>query len=121
MNKILILEDEDVLAKIYKKKLESDGFEVIWVRTTNEAEKQAVKTDIDVFLVDHGIANEERSGLDLIPILKKARPDSEVIMLSNFSDFQLEKEAKEAGASDYLLKIDTTPKKLSAYIKKLIS
>lgn len=121
MKNILILEDEDVIGEIYEKKLKSAGYNALWVRTTSEAEKKANREKYDVFILDHGLVDDDRSGLELIPILTKTNPEAKIIMLTNFSDFQLEKKAKEAGASDYLLKIDTTPKVLIEYVKKLVA
>ena len=38
MKNIILLEDEEVLGKIYKKNLEAAGHEVIWVKTTEGVE-----------------------------------------------------------------------------------
>ncbi|MBN2087539.1 response regulator [Candidatus Peregrinibacteria bacterium] len=119
MKNILILEDEEVIGKIYEKALLKLGYNAKWYKTTADAEKAANKDKYDLFILDHGLVNDDRSGVELIPVLQKTNPKAKVLMLTNYSDFQVEKKARAAGAHDYLLKIDTTPNVLAEYVKKL--
>ena len=119
--KILLMEDEAVLGEIYKKALEEAGFEVEWYKTTEETEEAAKRFMPNVILLDHGIRGEDRSGLDILPGIKKILPKSNVVMLSNYSEKQLEKATKKAGAVGYLIKLDTPPAVLVQYVKKLLS
>ena len=68
---ILILEDESVLANIYKKNLEAAGFDVKCALTVDQASKLLDKYQPDLALIDHGITGEEEAGLDFVPKLKK--------------------------------------------------
>ena|SRR5690606_14178679 len=120
MKKILILEDEEVLGRVYKKKLESAGFIVEWTRTIDETEKKVRDFKADVILLDHGITGHERAGVDLIGGLRTLLPHSKIIMLSNYSDFELQSKAMYEGADAYLVKINTPPKVLVSYIQGLI-
>jgi DNA-binding response OmpR family regulator len=120
-HKILLMEDEAVLGEIYKKALEEAGFEVEWRKTTKETEETAKTFKPEVILLDHGIRGEDRSGLDILPGLKKILPDSDIIMLSNYAQEQLEKATLKAGAIGYLIKLDTPPAMLVEYINKLLS
>ena len=117
MKKILILEDEDVLGKMYKKKLEAAGFEVQWVKTVEKTEQMVQRFPADLLLLDHGIRGYEKAGIDIIPLLRKILPDSKILMLSNYSDFQFHAKAIEEGADAYLVKINTPPKVLVQYIQ----
>jgi len=119
MKKILILEDEDVLGKVYKKKLKAAGFDVQWVKTVEETEQLVRHFPADILLLDHGIRGHEKAGVDLIPMLRKVLPDSKILMLSNYSDFQLQSAAVNEGADAYLVKINTPPKVLVQYIEGL--
>lgn len=119
--RILILEDEEVLAKLYKKNLEAAGFEVVCAVTVEEAIKTLTHFHPNLALIDHGIHGEEQAGLDLVPKLKKLFPDTLVIMLSNYSHFSIRDAAEKAGVNDFLLKLDTSPPMLVEYVKKLFS
>ena len=121
VKKIILLEDEEILGGIYKKNLEAAGYDVIWVRTTEETEKVAKSFKADVALLDHGISGEDKTGIDTIASLKKDLPNLKIVILSNYSQFQLEQKANKAGAVDYLIKIDTPPDVLVNYVNKLLN
>ena len=120
MKKIILLEDEEVLGKIYKKNMERAGYEVRWLKSTKETIAAAKKFKANLILLDHGIRGEDKSGLEIIADLKEAIPDAKIVMLSNYSHFQLEEEALEAGAIGYLVKINTPPSALVDYVDKLL-
>ena len=73
----------------------------------------------DLAFLDQALHGAARSGFDTIPALRKCNKDMKIIILSNYSEFQMREQAKRAGADDYLLKLDTPPAKLIEYIKKL--
>ena len=117
--KILLLEDEIVLADLYSKKLTEAGFQVRVHANVDGLLEQFEDFDPDVAFLDYSLRGDDKSGIDIIPILKKKKPAILIVMLSNYSEFQMEKRAKEAGAVDYLLKINTPPALLVEYTKKL--
>lgn len=119
--KILILEDEPVLANIYKKNLEASGYIVECAESVELAIKLLDKYEPDLALVDHGIRGEEEAGLDFVPKLRKLLPNAKIIMLSNYNHHNIQAEAKEAGVDDYLIKLNTPPKVLVEYVTKLFS
>lgn len=114
---ILVLEDEEVLGKIYKKKLEQAGYIVVWCRTAEETELKLTHLHADIVLLDHGIKGMEKSGIELIPTVKAALPESYVVMLSNYSAEQLQRNAVYSGADAYLIKINTPPQVLIEFFK----
>ena len=117
--KILLLEDENALAQLYLKKLVGAGFEVRLFEEADDLLASLGDYKPDLAFLDHALHGENKSGLDVIPALKEANPNMTIVMLSNYSEFQMEKEAKEAGAADYLLKINTPPSALVNYAEKL--
>jgi len=119
MKKVLILEDEEVLGKVYKRKLEGAGFEVAWMKSVEETEAYITDHTADVVLLDHGIQGHEKAGVDLIPLLKEMMPEARIIMLSNYSHSELQHRALREGAHAYLIKINTDPQALLAFIQKL--
>lgn len=120
-HKIMFLEDEDVLGKIYRKKLESEGYKILWVKTVDEAEKQVQGFQPDLVLLDHAIRGKERSGIDLIPLLRSMLPQAKIIMLSNYSAYDMQEAAMKAGADGYLVKINMPPKALVEYLGTLFA
>ncbi len=118
--KIIILEDEEVLGKIYCKKLRAGGYEVEWLRTVEETEECIKTFEPDIVLLDHGIRYHEKAGIDLIPTLREKLPKVKIIMLSNYSHSELQEKAHRAGAHRYLIKINTKPSMLISHIQQLL-
>lgn len=121
MSKILIVEDDPVLSKMYAKKFEKDGFEVVSAYDGQEAVDKISK-DFDVVLLDVMLPK-----LDGFAVLKKIKEGPEtkeipVVLSTNLgsANYDLEK-AKQSGAVDYLVKSDFTPgeivEKVKSYIK----
>ncbi len=120
MKKIIFLEDEDVLAHLYEKKLKKAGFEVYWAKKFEDVEKLINSVKADVVLLDNAICGEEKTGLDILPIVRKALPKAKIVILSNFSGIEFEQQADEAGADNCWVKIDMSPSSLPVYIKHLL-
>ena len=120
-NKILIIEDEKVLAEMYKEKLEREGFEVILAFNVKEGIESAKRERPDVILLDILLAGE--NGIDF---LRKQKENQEifqipVIAFSNYDDQRAKKEAKELGAKEYLIKTNYTPTQIIKKIKKYLN
>ncbi len=119
MKKILLLEDEEALGKIYKKRLEMSGYETVWTKTAEETEEVAKNFAADIILIDQAIKGREKSGLDIAPKLRQILPKSKLIVLSNYDQFQLEQEGTNEQIDKYLLKIDYPPSKLVAFLEAM--
>jgi len=119
--KILFLEDEEILGRLYCKKLEEAGYVVRLCKDTDELIDHYESFDADLAFLDQGIKDHHVSGMDMIPILKNKNPNVKIAMLSNYSEFQLKDKAKKAGAHDYLLKINMSPTKLVQYTRKIFT
>ena len=119
MKTVLLLEDEKTIGKIYQKKLENAGYHVEWFLTAEEALQAARNAEVDVVMIDHGIRGHEVSGLDILPEMRKSLPQAKIIMLSNYSQSDMKEAALKAGADDYCIKIEMSPKILVEYIKNL--
>lgn len=120
-NKIILLEDEEALGGIYKRKLEGEGFDVKLFKTADEVEKAIKFFKADIVLLDYAIRGEGKSGIDIISNIRKVLPNSKIVMLSNYTQSQLKKDAFEAGVDEYLIKIETPPTVLVDYVSKLLT
>jgi two-component system alkaline phosphatase synthesis response regulator PhoP len=117
MPKILIIEDEKMLAQMYKEKLEKENFKVHLAFDSREGIKLAKKEKPDLILLDILLPKENG-----IFFLQFQRSDPEissipVIVISNYDNPKIKEEAIKLGAKGYLLKTDYTPKQLVEKIK----
>ena len=120
MTKILLIEDEPLLAEMYKDKFSEAGYEVILAFNVEDGLNIARKEKPDLVVLD--IVLPEGNGISFLTKLRKDKTISSisVVALSNFDDPSTKKEAKKLGAKDYLIKTSFTPKQLIKKIKKYL-
>lgn len=122
MAKIMLVEDDQMIAEIYIKKFQAAGFEVVNAVTGREVLKYALEGNFDLILLD--MVLPEMSGMD---VLKELRSNSEyssnlkVVILSNLSKADHEAEAKRNGADDFIGKTQYSPSELVVEIQRLLN
>lgn len=116
--KILIIEDEVEMARMYKDKLQEQGFKVVLALTAEEGLTQTKKEKPDLIILD--ILLPTTNGISFLAKVKKDPTLSKipVVALSNYDEPQTKKEARELGAEDYLIKTAFTPEQLVKEIEK---
>lgn len=119
MKNIFILEDEEIIWKLYKKRLIQEWFSVETSTNTKNSKEIILKNNIDIALLDHWLKDEKNSGLDLVQFIRENSPKTKIIMLSNYNHEELLYKAKKEWIDDFLIKINYSPKKLAEYLKKL--
>lgn len=122
MAKIMLVEDDPMIAEIYQKKFEDAGLEIVNAATGKEVLKLASEQSFDLILLD--MVLPEMSGIDVLKELKqsgKYTADLKVIILSNLDKAEHEKEVKEAGADGYIGKTQFSPSDLAVEIKRLVN
>jgi DNA-binding NarL/FixJ family response regulator len=117
MNKLLrivIIEDDEILGMGYHSLLaDVDNFSVVNVFTSFDlARKQLEMDSPDVILLD--IEMPGINGLQALPIIKKALPNTKIIILTVFDSPDLVFEALTMGASGYLTKDSNSAKIIDA-------
>ena len=101
MSTILIIDDEDLLRWSLGEKLRSAGHEV--VEASNRAEAlQRLDLELDVVLLDLKLPDVD--GMELLHRIRKADPESLVIMMTAFSTTDVAVQAMREGAYDYIEK-----------------
>lgn len=100
--KILIAEDERAYSRALVLKLQNAGFEAESVLNGEEALEAIKKTNFDLMFCD--LVMPKMNGFILLEELKKQEIKLPVIILSNLSQSEDEKKAKELGAIDFLAK-----------------
>jgi len=102
--KILLVEDDETLAQVYKSRLELEGFEVQHVANGENALSSAVEYKPDLILLD--VMMPKINGFDVLDILRNT-PETmnvRVVMLTALSQPKDKERAENLGADDYLVK-----------------
>lgn len=102
--RILLVEDDQALAKVYISRLELEGFEVKHVLNGEDALSAALAFKPDLTVLDAMMP--KISGFDVLDILRNT-PETmnmRVIMLTALSQAKDKEMAEKLGADDYLVK-----------------
>lgn len=120
MTKILLIEDEIMLAEMYRDKFKQAGFEMILAFSVAEGLRFIKKEKPDLVLLD--IVLPEESGINFLKKIKTIPDFAEIpiVAFSNYDDPRAKKEAFQLGAQDYLIKTAYTPKEIIAKIKEYL-
>ena len=102
--KILLVEDDEALAEVYKSRLEIEGFETQWVENGELALTAAMTFKPDLILLDAMMP--KISGFDVLDILRNTPETNNihVIMLTALSQPKDKERAESLGVDDYLVK-----------------
>ena len=119
MYSILIIDDEPIVKIALRSILpwEEHGFSICGTASNGlEAMSLIEKHQPDVIITD--LKMPEMDGLELIRTLKEKNYPGEILVLSNYEDFDSVRSALLLGAADYLLKIKISPDTLLACLNK---
>ena len=102
--KILLVEDDEVLASVYHARLELEGFDIREVHNGEEALSAALDYRPDLILLDAMMPKS--SGFDVLDILRNTPETTNirVIMLTALSQPKDKERAEQLGVDDYLVK-----------------
>lgn len=118
MVRIIIADDHQLFRNGIRALLQSGGdFEVVGEADSGDSLLNLLKTkEADLVLLD--ISLPDKSGLDILPIIREKYPDLKCIMLTMHEELQYVKESLKKGAFGYLLK-DTNENELREAIKNV--
>lgn len=117
---ILLVEDEEYLAKMYQVEFEMNDFKIKVAHDGEEAFNLA--TSITPNLIISDIMVPKMDGLTLLKNLK-ADPRTQkipVVILTNYGEQKNMKEAFSFGAADFLVKYFSTPREVVDKIKVIL-
>ncbi len=120
MKKILIIEDEKMLAEMYRDRFIHEGFDVHSAFDAEEGMEITKKIKPDLILLD--ILLPRANGTDFLEKLRSEEEISEikVIAYSNYDDARSREKAESLGAKEYLIKTNHTPREIVDVVKKYI-
>ncbi|MBE9502761.1 MAG: response regulator [Proteobacteria bacterium] len=117
---VLLIDENETSRRMNKSKLVMDGFTVIEATTGVEAINILKKESPDLIIMD--VFMQKIDGFKVLAILKQSPKwkDVPVIIFSSKGTQDVVEKAMNAGASEFLLKMMTTPVKLSDTVKALL-
>jgi DNA-binding NtrC family response regulator len=101
-NRILIIDDDDLVCLSLKKALSKLGYEVETCMDADQSVDNIIKFEPDLILLD--IYLTKQNGIDLLKSFQKRFPELPVIMITGYADVNIAVKAIKAGAYDFLLK-----------------
>lgn len=120
-NKILLVEDDPMVVRMYQRKLEMEGFKISLAFNGEEGLTALKKEKPDFILLD--IMMPKMNGIEMLKMMKKDREtkDIPVVILTNLGDKPEDvQKCKELGAEDYWVKANVSLKELVERIKKIL-
>ena len=114
-----LLIDDDQGDYVFTKELLSQiahpAIELDWVPSFQEGQDLIAKGGYDIYLVDYFL--EDRTGLDLLREAARHELEAPVIMLTGRGSHDVDVEAMQVGAADYLVKGQIEPEDLERSIR----
>lgn len=116
--RILLVDDEEIIAEVNKNLIETMGYEV----TVSHGSVEAIKlfennpSDFDLVLTDQSMP--DISGIDLAKNLLNLRPDLPVILCTGYSSLIEQEKAEKIGVRGFILK-PFSRKEIGEMIRKL--
>jgi two-component system, OmpR family, response regulator len=100
--RILVAEDDAILAEGVTRTLRQSGYAVDWVKNGAEADSALEADDFDLLILDLGLP--KKSGLDVLKRLRARQSRVPVLILTALDGVNDRVRGLDAGADDYLAK-----------------
>lgn len=119
--KVVIVEDDEHISKVYRLKLESEGFTTVIAFDGEEAVEKIFSEKPDLILLDLMLPKK-----DGFWVLEQVRNKPEflkttIIVLSNLWEQSDKERALVLGANDFLVKIDNSIQEVVDKVKEYLS
>jgi two-component system, response regulator len=112
---VLIIEDDQAIAEMYRVQFEHDGYRVSIATTGEVAVATLAEDQPDLVLLD--LLLPDRSGFEVLASLNERLPNHPpVVILSNYGEPSMIDRGRSLGAIEYLVKSRVTPAEISRQI-----
>jgi DNA-binding response OmpR family regulator len=118
-SKVLLVEDEEAIAKFFELKLKSAGFDVRVVEDGLKALELAEKEKFDVMIVD--VIMPKMNGYDFIKKVREKGNVVPIIVSSNLGRKEDRERAISSGANEYFVKATLSFAELILLVEKCLS
>ncbi|MGA2467453.1 MAG: formate/nitrite family transporter [Thermodesulfobacteriota bacterium] len=115
--KMLIIDDEEIVLKSCRKIFEAEGFDVVTTASPQEGLKLASDSHFDVILIDWMMPGFD--GMDVVEEIDRRSPNSAVVMISGYPSVGRATEAMKRGAMDYVAK-PFKPEEITMAVKRAV-
>lgn len=115
--KMLIIDDEEIVLRSCRKIFEAEGFEVTTTTNPQEGLNLVAEKAFDVVLVDWMMPGFD--GMDVVEEIDKRSPNSAIVMISGYPTIGRATEAMKRGAMDYIAK-PFRPEEIIEVVKKAV-
>jgi len=116
--KILIVDDDEedfFLTSQYIKKIRGKEFIIDWCYRYNDALEAIVKARYDIYFIDYYLGAQ--TGLELMKEALGQNCEQPLILLTGMGNQKIDLEAMQAGAYDYLVKLELNTEKIERCIR----
>lgn len=117
MTKIIIAEDDPMIAEIYEKKFAEAGYEVALADSGDQVLALYKKNKPDVILLD--LILPKMNGFQILQEIRKTDESTKIIIFSNMSQTEDREKASKLGANGFVSKSDYAPSDLVKEVKRL--
>jgi CheY-like chemotaxis protein len=120
MKKIIIIEDEEILRNLLKKKLENQGYQIEVAEDGEQGIRKIREGSFDLILLD--IIMPKMGGFDMLEEMQKDEsiPEIPVIVVSNSGQPVEIDRAQKLGAKDWIVKTEFDPQEVINKVQEQI-
>lgn len=119
MYKVLIADDERLIRITLKNMIDWSALNCEVIATCKDGkEAYRIYEEVHPEIIITDLKMPEMDGIELIKKIRQEDNNCQIVVLSNYSDFELVRDAMKAGAFDYVLKITLEKEELTKVIKQ---
>jgi DNA-binding NtrC family response regulator len=101
-DRIVIIDDDQGLAEVIQLLLTGEGYQTAHFTGLRAGVRAITATDVDLVITD--LRLPDGTGLEAIQLIKEAKPDVPIILMTSYSSVESAIEALRTGAIDYVIK-----------------
>jgi CheY-like chemotaxis protein len=121
MTKVLLVEDDELIIRLYEKLFKLEGFEIDVAGNGKLGLEKLESSTPDIILLD--VMMPEMNGLEMLGKLKEDEKNKNipVVVLTNVADVSIANEAISRGAVLSLVKSESEPEDVVAAVKGVLA
>jgi two-component system, sporulation sensor kinase E len=116
--KILIVDDDEddfIITSEYIQSIPGNSFKIEWCKSYNDGLKRLLAGTYDLYLVDYRLG--AKSGVDFLKEALAHQCEEPIILLTGKGNYDVDIQAMQLGAVDYLIKTELTVEKMERCIR----
>ncbi len=117
-SKILIVDDDEddfIITSEYIQSIPGNAYKIEWCKSYNDGLKRLLARDYDLYFVDYRLG--AKSGVDFLKEAVAHNCEEPIILLTGKGNYEVDIQAMQLGAVDYLIKTDLSVEKMERCIR----